>query len=1355
MTRLGVWFVTVAIGCAAIAGTAEAGHPSRPEKPDTARNYTLYDSFFGPRVVYGDTTLIDGNQAFAIILHPDEPGYAELAIELSEALKKETGVKIPFKSHQEFDEHDQASHILSLGNSLHTPLAMNLFLMGLFEETDGTVSTIADPWGTGRNVIILGGRNLDVVRLSVHKAFLADVVALLPRRTQESAWNRPPQAIHQLKPSHPRTVLVEAGKPRSLIIHPDKPGYAEAARELAESIRNSSGAVIPVKSDRKYTDADRAETLICLGRMNNNRLALDLYFWRYIVSDDWFPGPGGYELRTVTDPWGTGRNVIMLGGSNLQGVRAAVKAFEENIPDGSDLIFPYTMDTRFKGIEHLDAFMETDARRYRELYRETGNLIDSDRSVDRVTEPGRILLECASMYYLTGRDEYALAWAEMMRDFMQSYYTFSRFRQLAWTKYTMPALIRSFDLVGESAVIPDAFKLEVANLIFDNVSRRSLGRYVINLQAAGHFVRFAMHNFHKSIPYGYDYFKKYYPEADLERLEIGMQSVLVGHETVASAGGFLERRGGYTASFADAPIKLAAVLGDDTYFNSGAGRDWMRYAMAGSGAHGRPFFYGGSGRGRIDSFPLAAWYYQDPEYTWFVNQVTRASDYSPEMTETGFRRWLWSYLPKREPVEPSGFVGTQAIPMHKANILHIKHDTRKTVGFPPERAFHYVTMRERFRGGQYLRLLGINDGIVAGYKGDGNAVFDGGRYGLEGAPQAHNTALIKRQGDPSGRMPALSDLQLTSDMAETGFIRSVMHDYSSVDWARSIAWIKGRYWVVFDQFKTRQSGTYDLRTQWQLGTKNELPQPDAFNRFRRLRGQIIQFAGGALPELGNFRGEVFFLQNVHAGPLAAGARHDFAQLHYAYPDEGLAPYVIARVGDGRVVVSEPDRQVLMGVAPLSGDAIRPETAAYPLDILPGIRATCVMFHAAPDGMSFAGLTRLEGANVVLESDEPVDVSMDMTSGIITAYTEAPANLRISGLQPAGGNGNGWMLPAWQAAPVAYFQPGEDSPFGGPAEIAAALAGLAPHPEAIRALNEPPREPPDATAGRAAERAAIWGTPLHWAAYMGHAEAARRLIRQGIDVNARDQVGRAPLHRAAAMGHHAVIEVLIDAGADINARGDDGSVPLHWAVYLTTRDGPQTVELLLRKGADPNLARANGVTPLHLAAALDSGDLKPVIERLLEHGAEIEARDQWHRTPLMRAIFGRGDALFLVDKGADIAAPDPGGRVALHWAAASVLHWGPDADITSMVTRLIEKGTDVDVRDGRGRTPLHWAAAIGNPQAAAVLLERGANPSAADQSGKTPLDLFDALPLEPAQATGGVREYPQTAELIREALKQPQ
>lgn len=66
---------------------------------------------------------------------------------------------------------------------------------------------------------------------------------------------------------------------------------------------------------------------------------------------------------------------------------------------------------------------------------------------------------------------------------------------------------------------------------------------------------------------------------------------------------------------------------------------------------------------------------------------------------------------------------------------------------------------------------------------------------------------------------------------------------------------------------------------------------------------------------------------------------------------------------------------------------------------------------------------------------------------------------------------------------------------------------------------------------------------------------------------------------------------------------------------------------------------------------------------------------------------------------------------------------------SVIEAIIRCGGDINVRDEYANTPIHWAAMAGNPGGISNLLALGADPSAQNYDGETPLHAAASIHLE--------------------------
>jgi cytohesin len=264
---------------------------------------------------------------------------------------------------------------------------------------------------------------------------------------------------------------------------------------------------------------------------------------------------------------------------------------------------------------------------------------------------------------------------------------------------------------------------------------------------------------------------------------------------------------------------------------------------------------------------------------------------------------------------------------------------------------------------------------------------------------------------------------------------------------------------------------------------------------------------------------------------------------------------------------------------------------------------------------------------------------------------------------------------------------------------------------------------------------IFLTPLHLAAEYDQAAAVEGLVRLGVKPNEPIDVyedkdscpdlkglnalhlegkGMNALHLAAMHGRIGVVSALLANGADLQAKTPNGKTALDLA-RENKRD--RVVEYLTWKSAHPGAAfSAPWPEEKSVSAAAARGELATV-RKLLEAGGDVNERDAGGNTALLHAVTGRDINmidLLLSTKGIDVnAAATPDGLV----AAVSV-------GSVQKVSEFLRAGVNPNARDAQGRLALVEATRLDNLNLMRALLDKGADPNAADGSSVKPIEVAE-------------------------------
>ncbi len=286
------------------------------------------------------------------------------------------------------------------------------------------------------------------------------------------------------------------------------------------------------------------------------------------------------------------------------------------------------------------------------------------------------------------------------------------------------------------------------------------------------------------------------------------------------------------------------------------------------------------------------------------------------------------------------------------------------------------------------------------------------------------------------------------------------------------------------------------------------------------------------------------------------------------------------------------------------------------------------------------------------------------------------------------------------------------------------------------------------------------------AYSGRIEEIKKLIADGVDVNAANEDGLTALHNAMTWMPHLqdkkfleITKLLVENGANVNAVTIDNESPL----YMAALEGFYDVVVYLHKnGAKIDVALDSGFNPIHEIAKKLPGrpmDFKLIIERngkkveisdpdeirkiqgshpddeyygyintvkyLIDNGINVNQKTKKEdQTPLFHASDEGCDEIveMLLKKGVEnINHQDVFGLTALHFASRK--------GHLNIVKMLIAAGADVTIKENYGFTPLHEATENGHLDVLKFLIKKGGDVNSKltkdfepYKIGDTPLDV---------------------------------
>lgn len=604
--------------------------------------------------------------------------------------------------------------------------------------------------------------------------------------------------LRTVRPVPTQVTLISQGRP-PVVLAPTNAVAQAAAKQLCAALAKRLG--VEPRLVARLADAEPGkQTAIALGNMLDNELLTRLYWSHYTYEDARFGGPDGYTVHTVFDPhhWGGGQDVIVLGASRPENLRAAGERFLGLLQgEGAATALPYTL-VLYPG-------KKLSAAERRALLSKP---VDPSFTAFRLN---------AEQYFKTGDETYAqLAIAAL--DIMAEIYRKNPQRHTPWPEETTS---------GEIFAAWDKF--EACPLIKPEKRREYLEMWVAWSRDLTHCsYEYARINDKFTVTWNHTtfallglyfsgrYFDRHYalPEAKewLRRARLGFSAQARSWKPQEDADSYLVHTMGHVLAFSLADWDLR-------FFENGLINRYADYVVACGDNRQLPAGFGDSGYGGIPAMasaalPIAFWWTRDPGYQWLL-----------QTTDT--RGWTNPFWTDVKPAPPQRLTGLNIFSLDPQIYQDVQtrpsyNESFARADVPLAAAWDKISFRENWDpDGQYLLLDGLGRGKHLHFDVNSITTFvqDRERWLIDHDYLVRNTTehsmlSVLRDGRCDKLVPSLAGLAASGDLPGVAATRTYVKNYNGVDWDRRVLWSKGQWFLVQDTVTAREAGEYDLDLTW-------------------------------------------------------------------------------------------------------------------------------------------------------------------------------------------------------------------------------------------------------------------------------------------------------------------------------------------------------------------------------------------------------------------------------------------------------------------------------------------------------------------------------------------------------------
>ena len=598
------------------------------------------------------------------------------------------------------------------------------------------------------------------------------------------------------------TTLYQDGKPVFDIITTNTPGGKAAAEAIAAAMAIDGAS----PSIRIGSAKDRVpqRTSIILGNIIDNPAMMTLYTRNAIIADKLFPGPGGFIVRTIFEPFHRGADVIALEASDDDGLENAAASFIKELDKQHPL--PPLFQANYTNLPRVSKPSEDHLAKGLELAKK--------RLADGIhTSLGGQLADIAKRYRVWQEPLEAKLFVQVAKLFNESAVGDPRKFGGPWgfdSDFPSYFAITGWDLIEHDPSLTPQERLETCQMLMkwlnEAIAREALAGRNSKGVVSNHLT-FAT----QGMLAGALYFQKAYPNLKTPNdwLAVAKSNFL----RQITAGKVMDDCDSYQWLTWRHCLTYTLALPDDTFFDNGMCNLGVRVCgltmdnMAAQAPYGDDSGWASSG----SEMPFLRMAYAATKLPLAGTLLTMKNDLRSKPV-------IGDFCATPVITETNELSGLQILPLDAKYHASIKSDCK----LPLENCFDKLSYRKSLTAdGLYALIDGVNNG---GHRHeDANSIlrlsFLNRNWLMENdytKPQQkyHNSLLMLVNGEAFS-LPDYVEFLTSGSNDEISWALIRANDFGPADWTRHVIWFHDEEaMVVIDKVAAKSAANFQLKQRW-------------------------------------------------------------------------------------------------------------------------------------------------------------------------------------------------------------------------------------------------------------------------------------------------------------------------------------------------------------------------------------------------------------------------------------------------------------------------------------------------------------------------------------------------------------